>query len=496
MVTSDIGKAAFFNVKNKDTGEIEKKTLIPPAPSGGNLGGISEEELEQITTNKEKISSLNEELIDGRTDVDGEVHKNIGDAMRGQTRKLRENLVVRQKEQPTDPNNNVWISDEDDEVEVPDMGEFNSLKEDLGNKVNNDDITYNVSKQLSGMVEKTKVDNTWNEDYGNYIDKGNGKLIEFDQMRMCSLSVNEGEIYDIKSRVMYRMSLWSMHDSEGNAVKWWNDGNMSLSVQYIEDNGIVIPSSVTELRVYAYVGHLSGYVNKYCLKIKVDSPLKGMTWCPVGDSLTDKATLSGGKNYVDYVSESTGLTVVKNCGVGGTGYLADNNGASKCFYKRVISTDVDAIPTGADIYTIFGSFNDMGKFTDDTIGTIESNDTSTLIGSMVKTIYAIEYKNSDAIVAVIFPTPWASYNNTTIAKRTAVEKYINALRETCEKYSIPYLDLYHKSGLRPWNPTFNEKYYVDDNADGNYAEGVHPNTEGHRKFIVPKVLNFLESLVN
>lgn len=102
MATSDIGKGAFLNVKNKDTGEIEKKTLIPPAPSDGDLGGISEEELAQITTNKENISSL------------------------------RENLVVRQKEQPTDPNNNVWISDEDDEVEVPDMGEFNSLKEDIG----------------------------------------------------------------------------------------------------------------------------------------------------------------------------------------------------------------------------------------------------------------------------------------------------------------------------------------------------------------------------
>lgn len=138
MATSDIGKGAFLNVKNKDTGEIEKKTLIPPAPSDGDLGGISEEDLAQITKNKEKISSLNAELIDGRTDVDGNVHDNIGDAMRGQTRKLRENLVVRQKEQPTDPNNNVWISDEDDEVEVPDMGEFNSLKEDLGNIINTD----------------------------------------------------------------------------------------------------------------------------------------------------------------------------------------------------------------------------------------------------------------------------------------------------------------------------------------------------------------------
>ena len=155
MATSDIGKGAFLNVKNKDTGEIEKKTLIPPAPSDGDLGGISEEELAQITTNKEKISSLNVELIDGRTDVDGEVHKNIGDAMRGQTRKLRENLVVRQKEQPTDPNNNVWISDEDDEVEVPDMGEFNSLKEDMDYQADKFSIIKFLDKViLSGKLIK------------------------------------------------------------------------------------------------------------------------------------------------------------------------------------------------------------------------------------------------------------------------------------------------------------------------------------------------------
>lgn len=64
MATSDIGKGSYLNVRNKDTGEIEKKTLIPPAPSDGDLGGISEEELAQITTNKEKIASLNEDLED------------------------------------------------------------------------------------------------------------------------------------------------------------------------------------------------------------------------------------------------------------------------------------------------------------------------------------------------------------------------------------------------------------------------------------------------
>lgn len=69
MATSDIGKAEFLNVKNKDTGEVEKKTLIPLPPSDGDLGGISEEELAQITTNKEKISELKEDIGNMKNDI-------------------------------------------------------------------------------------------------------------------------------------------------------------------------------------------------------------------------------------------------------------------------------------------------------------------------------------------------------------------------------------------------------------------------------------------
>lgn len=118
-------EAELLRVANEQKTEIEKKAqeVIGTIPS-------------DYTQTLKDVNNLKEEVADGRTDVDGEVHKNIGDAMRGQARKLRENLVVRQKDQPTDPNNNVWISDEDDEVEVPDMGEFNSLKEDSGDLKN------------------------------------------------------------------------------------------------------------------------------------------------------------------------------------------------------------------------------------------------------------------------------------------------------------------------------------------------------------------------
>ena len=134
----------------------------------------------------------------------------------------------------------------------------------------------------------------------------------------------------------------------------------------------------------------------------------------------------------------------------------------------------------------------MNLFDDDSIGNIDSSDTTTLMGAMSLAIRSIGYLNPNAVVGVILPTPWASYNSTSISKSIKPEKYIKALIAICNKYSIPYLDLYHQSGLRPWDTNFNKNYYKDDNGDGNYSDGAHPNSLGHEKFIAPKVKLFLE----
>lgn len=151
LVEQILAKTGQEAGERKTADEKEKQERIEAinTEKAGRIAGDAREKSErqaEIATERARINQFTKlavgsttgdaELIDGRMDVDGEVHDNIGDAMRGQVRKLRENLVVRQKEQPTDPNNNVWISDEDDEVEVPDMREFNSLKEDIGDLKN------------------------------------------------------------------------------------------------------------------------------------------------------------------------------------------------------------------------------------------------------------------------------------------------------------------------------------------------------------------------
>lgn len=72
------------------------------------------------------VSNLKGEVTDGRTDVDGEVHKNIGDAMRGQARKLRGNvdkLKEDKVDKPAIADNNKIPRAKDGEVEWVEVGQ-------------------------------------------------------------------------------------------------------------------------------------------------------------------------------------------------------------------------------------------------------------------------------------------------------------------------------------------------------------------------------------
>jgi lysophospholipase L1-like esterase len=313
MATSDIGKGAFLNVKNKDTGEIEKKTLIPPSPSDGDLGGISEEELEQITTNKEKISSLNVELTDGRTDVDGEVHKNIGDAMRGQARKLRENLVVRQKEQPTDPNNNVWISDEDDEVEVPDMGEFNSLNEDI---VANSNELYNKEKE---EIAVEPSDYNLLENKVAYIDTKN-EIAMYDNANayVMQKTVASGEKYRITSQAHGSVNtlLYAICDSNGKVI---NSSKMNVSPNTYITTEIEIPSNGVELYLNEFPTQTYPLVVNKIETINISKINGKETVNCWGDSLTRGVGVgdSYSKAYPYVLYGLLDGRKVINCGVGG-----------------------------------------------------------------------------------------------------------------------------------------------------------------------------------
>lgn len=207
----------------------------------------------------------------------------------------------------------------------------------------------------------------------------------------------------------------------------------------------------------------------------------GKRWAVIGDSITEKneKTL---KNYHDYIAENTGIEVV-NMGVSGTGYKSQED-TNNAFYQRILN-----VPTNADVVTIFGSGNDLGGSY--TLGDATDTGTGTICGCINKTIDNLYSVLPTVQLGIITPNPWGGFNPSDESNLMA--QYSAKIVEICRLRGIPCLDLYHCSGLRPWDNAFLGQAYPM-NAAGSARDSVHPNEIGH-SIIAPRIKAFLDSLI-
>ena len=241
----------------------------------------------------------------------------------------------------------------------------------------------------------------------------------------------------------------------------------------------------------AYKKEISVAYDKDSLKFLTNfSSISGIRWATLGDSLTDPVTLSvysgdETKNYADIVSEKLGLTL-SNLGVSGSGYWRKSTTRAQKGFYQVAPT----IPADTKIVTVFGSFNDMGRDGNisgrNILGTIYDEGTSTVGGCINQTFLNIFARVPDAVVGVILPTPWNAMTITADELAT-YEAYINLVKGVAERYSLPVLDLFHHSNLRPWSDSFKTEYFL------NVNDGTHPNHYGHMR-ISGMIADFVESL--
>ena len=207
----------------------------------------------------------------------------------------------------------------------------------------------------------------------------------------------------------------------------------------------------------------------------------GKRWAVIGDSITEKneKTL---KNYHDYIAENTGIEVV-NMGLSGTGYKSCEN-TNEAFYQRILN-----VPINADVVTIFGSGNDLGG--NYTLGNATDTGTDTLCGCINKTIDNLYSVLPTVQLGIITPNPWGGFNPSD--ENNLMAQYSAKIVEICKLRGIPCLDLYHCSGLRPWDNAFLGQAYPM-NAAGSARDRVHPNEIGH-SIMAPRIKAFLDSLI-
>ena len=488
--TQEQEKEAYDYYKQLEA-ELEKKAqeVIGTIPS-------------DYTQTLKDVNNLKGEVTDGRTDVDGNVHKNIGDATRGQVRKLRENLVVRQKEQPTDPNNNVWISDEDDEVEVPDMGEFNSLKEDIDN-------TF-ISSPRANIIDEKNRKNGYrgNTSLGGLIEATNYSVYEktpilpstkyyaiCDNVETSLKGVRYINYYDAKGQFLgntYSISEWVNEFTTPNNAKFadisiYGTSTNLIVVQY-EYRNTSLPYGYKQLKntIISEDDISTEYKPVDDINISENTVWSSKKITVFGDSITAQSKWF---NYVqDYFK-----CYLHNCGVGGStvaNVTADLEYDQTPNKPMVTDERIETIPENSDVILFFGGLNDFGAKV--TIGSLrDTNDSGSFDDTHFMSAYAhtlkkLQTKCPKAIIICMTPIGGSvvetgvSLNYPKInSQGQQLKDFRDAILSISAQYGYPCIDIYGESGLN----VFNAPEYLQDN--------VHPNDKGAR-LLANAVINGLK----
>lgn len=209
-------------------------------------------------------------------------------------------------------------------------------------------------------------------------------------------------------------------------------------------------------------------------------------WACFGDSITQKdqsAYQNNSLRYYDIVSQELGLTCI-NYGRATTGYSTTGNVLNGQYYVRMQSIN----PNDFDFMTIMGSTNDIAGMSSGTIqlGNYDDTGTATVCGCINTTLdyyYALAPLKPIGMISML---PTYAYGPDLI-KSTIAENYVNVQKQICANRGIPFLDLYHGSGMRPWNDTVKAALFGD-------GDGIHPNNEGI-KWFAPMIREFVKTLV-
>lgn len=223
------------------------------------------------------------------------------------------------------------------------------------------------------------------------------------------------------------------------------------------------------------------------LKLKIDivpgnSPvtaaLNGKRILVCGDSITF-GTGTTTKAYHSYLADWLGL-VITNEARSGTG-LVKPFGSAVGMYKRVgtwpAASAIDGISIMCNMNDGFGPFNDGGSTPYPSglpVGTFADTTPISTFGAMR---WMVEYIQTNyPLIPLVFiistPRNSTASNGMCWGKNGWYQAHADAIEYVCGHYSVPCLNLYNSSGVKPWISANNTAYF-------DAADGTHLNAAGH-----------------
>ena len=436
-------------------------TIIDPGTPVGNI--------EQAIGNANAAASAANAAAETATQA-ASAAQNVADNVEGEVDDFKRDLVLVQSTQPTSDDNRLWIKDPVTETDVPTYNEFNDLKSALQadetamgktNIYTPGDVitpTTNEGWYISGTVQLNSQNNT--------------------NFKVSTVPVTGGTTYRIQGttrlQAVYPLVAFATTSAmsvgaQGTLVIEGATTNTEYDEYYTPENDgylWIASYSTREILSVTPCTVTTEYKNipkRRTLKMQL-----------FGDSITDNTwgDFSTWANYINEYMPMYDVTVV-NSAVGGS-RLSKSTTTTDAVQNLV--EDGTTVISDADLIIIWAGTNDWASGGPE-LGTFLGNYG---IYGAVKSIINTLSTNVPSTM-ILFVTPMQRYNSTDQGRETdengapvnirnnTLEQFSDAIKETCEFYGIPCLDMYGGSGFNRINlATFT-------------SDGLHPNTLGDKR---------------
>lgn len=199
-------------------------------------------------------------------------------------------------------------------------------------------------------------------------------------------------------------------------------------------------------------------------------------WLVIGDSISEhNFRVESGRNYDYWVSKWLHCEVI-NVAASSTGFIK-SEGKIKGWVERI-----EDFPKKVDFITVMGALNDRSF----EVGEFKDTDCTTLYGALHTFFQNMIKKYPCVPIGVITSTP----RKYCYGEDGIYVEHVNAVIRVAQHYSLPVLDLYRSSGVRPWNTKNSKEFFSCKKAPR--GDGVHLNEKG-QKLISKKIYYFIRT---
>ncbi len=239
---------------------------------------------------------------------------------------------------------------------------------------------------------------------------------------------------------------------------------------------------------------------EYLPPVALENWFEGKTILFDGDSITAGTGFTNERNnpniYPNIVAKKLGMSVI-NKAIGGSALASKpDNETRNPLVLRYDTQIVDDVAQTVDIVYIAIGSNDW-TYTYTPLGTMEDRVPTTFYGALHLLCEGLLKKYPGK--AIVFATPIkrrlsanATTPNSSLKNGKTLKEYGEIIKEVCDFYSIPVIDMYSECCMTPFIDNHIDLYFQEE--FGTATSITHPNEDGH-KVMARRVVAGLRSII-